>query len=153
MPVFRFRAAAALELRQQQENAAATLLSRAEAAFHAARAAVDDAERQKQLAQEHALSVERRGTDGQTLLWHRNWIVHLSHGVDASKRDAETCAATVRKAEELWREARKRRLALERMRERAWRRYEDDERRSEMKVIDELARLRFIANEAGRDDL
>jgi flagellar biosynthesis chaperone FliJ len=38
------------------------------------------------------------------------------------------------------------------MRERAWRRYQQEQQRQELKVIDELARLRFVMAEAWRDD-
>jgi flagellar biosynthesis chaperone FliJ len=38
------------------------------------------------------------------------------------------------------------------MRERAWRRYQQEQQRQELKVIDELARLRFVMADAWRDD-
>ena len=152
MAAFRFRAAAALELRHRQETAAATVLSRAEGALHAAESRLTESQQQRRLAQDHAATAERQGTDGQTVLWHRNWIVRLSDAVEQSRRELDASVATVREAEQNWREARKRRLALERMRERAWRRYQQAEQRQEMKVIDELARLRFIAHETVRDD-
>jgi flagellar export protein FliJ len=75
----------------------------------------------------------------------------LAHDVD---RHAQVVAA----AEHAWREARRRHLALERMRERAWVRHQQAEQREELKRLDELARVRHIlgvdANESReRDDL
>lgn len=152
MAEFRFRAAAALELRKQQETAASTALARAEALFREAEARVQQAARDRQAAQETQRSAERRGTDAGTIEWHRNWIVRLTTAVDALARDVEARALAVTQAEQQWREARRRRLTLERMRERAWRRYQQEQQRQELKVIDELARLRFVMADAWRDD-
>ena len=152
MPDFRFRAATALELRRQQETTAATALSRAEALFHEAEAQIERAEAARLAAQETRASVERRGTDIGTLEWHRNWIARLAVAVETVKRDADARAQVVRQAEQLWRDARRRRLALERMRERAWRRYQVEQQRQELKVIEELARLRFVMPDAWRDE-
>jgi flagellar export protein FliJ len=144
MAAFRFRAAAALELRSQQESSAATALARVEAEFRAAGARRDAAEAERRAAQERALDGQRTGIDGNSLLWHRNWIARLSDTVELRARELDTWAGAVREAERAWREARRRRLALERMRERAWRRYLQAEQRQELKAIDELARLRFV---------
>jgi flagellar protein FliJ len=152
MAAFRFRAAAALELRRQQETAAATTLTRAEALFHAAEAQAEHAETTRRTAQETLASAERRGTDISALEWHRNWIVKLTMTVEAVRRDVDARAQVVRQAEQGWREARRRRLALERMRERAWRRYQLEQQRQELKVIEELARLRFVMPDAWRDE-
>jgi flagellar export protein FliJ len=139
-------------LRGQQETAAATALARAEAAFHEVKSQLDTAEDDRRRAQETALSAERQGTESHTLLWHRNWIVRLADIIELRRRELDTRALAVRQAEHAWREARRRRLALERMRDRAWRRHQQAEQRHELKMIDELARLRFIAAEAGRDE-
>lgn len=152
MADFRFRAAAALELRRQQETAAATALARAEGLFHEAQALADGADQARIDAQEAQRSAERRGTDMATLEWHRNWIVRLTQTVETVRREVDARAEVVRQAEQGWREARRKRLALERMRERAWRRYQVEQQRQELKVIDELARLRFVMPDAWRDE-
>jgi flagellar export protein FliJ len=72
--------------------------------------------------------------------------------VEAVRHEVDARGEVVRQAEQGWREARQRRLALERMRERAWRRYQQEQQRQEMKVIDELARLRFVTRDAWRDE-
>lgn len=152
MAEFRFRAAAALELRKQQETGASTILAQAEAELRAVEARLLQAEDDRRAAQEQQLGAERRGSDISTLAWHRNWIVRLGATVDAERLAVEQKAAVVREAEQAWREARQRRLALERMRDRAWRRHQQEQQRQELKVIDELARLRFVLPDAWRDD-
>lgn len=152
MADFRFRAAAALELRRQQETQASTVLAQAEALFRAAEARAEQAELDRRAAQDQQVAAERRGSDAGTLDWHRNWIVRLAEAVDARKREVDERATVVRQAEQHWRDARRRRLALERMRERAWRRYQQEQLRQELKVIDELARLRFVMPDTWRND-
>lgn len=144
MADFRFRAQAALDLRRKQEDEAATALAQAESACRLAEARRDRAEADRRTAQEQLATAQRFGSDISTLLWHRNWIARLAAEVDTAKVDVEARAAEVRVAEEAWREARKKRLALERLRERAVRRHQHELQRQELKVIDELARLRFI---------
>lgn len=147
MADFRFRAAAALELRRQQETGAATALSVAEAALRAAEGRVDEAESGRRVAQDQQQSAERRGSDVAAITWHRDWVVRLGQVVENARQDVARRTEAVTDAEAVWREARRKRLALERMRERAFRRFRDEERRQEMKVIDELARLRFLMAE------
>jgi flagellar export protein FliJ len=145
MAEFRFRAAAALELRRQQENAAGAVLATAEARLREAEACLETGLTQRKSAQAAQVEDARRGTHVATLEWHRNWIVRLAATVERLRRDVAVQAEAVKNAEAAWREARRRRLALERMKDRAWRRFQHEQRRQELKVIDELARLRFAA--------
>lgn len=149
---FRFRAAAALELRRRQEQQAATALAQAEAELRASERRSAEAGAARRTAQEELQSVERQGSDVMTLLWHRNWIVKLSNDLAERLRQRTLAAEAVQGAEQRWQQARQRRLALDRMHERALRRFKQDQLREEMKVIDELARLRYVIAEAGRDD-
>lgn len=82
MADFRFRAAAALELRRQQETTAGTTLARAEALCREAEAHVLEGEQTRREAQETLRNVERRGTDVGTIDWHRAWIVRLAASVE-----------------------------------------------------------------------
>jgi flagellar export protein FliJ len=144
MAEFRFRAAAALELRRQQETSAATSLSVAEAELRSAEKRVDEAEAGRRLAQQQQTHAERQGSDIGAITWHRNWVVRLAGVIEQERVELGRRTEIVTEAEAAWREARRKRLALERMRDRALRRFKDEERRQEMKVIDELARLRFL---------
>lgn len=152
MSEFRFRAVVALDLRRKQETNAATALAVAEAEFRAAEARATEADAQKRTAQGQQLAAARRGTDVGTLLWHRNWITRLSHDLAERRRQVDRLSQVVRDAEGRWRKARQKRLALERMRDRAWRRFQLEQQRQEMKVIDELARLRHVLPDTWRDD-
>jgi flagellar export protein FliJ len=142
MPDFRFRAAAALELRRRQENDAGNVLVHAEARFRHAQAAKQAAETQRRHAQTAQVEESRRGTDVATIEWHRNWIIRLAATVERMQNDVDLKATAVQTAEGEWRDARRRRLVLERMKDRAWRRFQVEQQRQELKVIDELARLR-----------
>jgi flagellar export protein FliJ len=109
------------------------------------------AEATRRTAQDHLTTVERTGSDVSTLVWHRNWIARLSNDLTDRRRLVARLADAVRQAEQRWREARQRRLALERMRDRALRRFKQEQLRQELKVIDELARLRFVTADTGDD--
>lgn len=152
MAAFRFRAAAALELRRTQEKDAHTALSRAEARFHELRTAHAQLSGTSVQAQTSELSRERAGTDGTSLEWHRTWIIHLRASADRLALQIDAQAKAVAEARRAWLEARKRRRALERMRERAWDRYREEEDRRERADLDELARLRFVMTTDWRND-
>ena len=152
MTEFRFRAAAALDLRRKQETDAATALALAEAELRASEHQAEQADAARRAAQEQLVATERHGSDVTTMLWHRNWIVRLTNDLTDRRRQVNELGEAVRQAEERWRQARQRRLALERMHERALRRFKQDQLRQELKVIDELARLRYVTADAGRDD-
>ncbi len=155
MAPFRFRARAALDLRRQQEQDAAADLARVEARFHDAQTACEATEAQRARAQAEQAAQAGRGIDMATLFWHRNWITRLQAAVDDLRADVRTKAEVVDEAKRVWRLARRRRMALDRMRERALARHRAEEQRQELKMIDELARIRFTmasADEGGTND-
>jgi flagellar FliJ protein len=152
MTQFRFRAAAALELRRKEENDAGVALARAEAGLRVAEQEMERADASRRSAQQRMLSVERHGSDAATLMWHRNWIVRLSNDLADRQRQVDAWTDAVRQAERQWRLARQRRLALERMQERALRRFRQEQQRQELKVIDELARLRYVIADEWRNE-
>lgn len=139
MPDFRFLAAAALELRRRQENNAGNVLVHAEARFRQAEPAKQAAETQRRHGQIAQVEVSRRGTDVATIEWHRNWILRLAATVERLQNDVDLHATAVQTEGE-WRDARRKRLVRERMKDRAWRRFQLEQHRQELKVIDEFAR-------------
>lgn len=149
MAPFRFRAAAALDLRRKQEQDAGADLARAEALFREAIALSDAADVQRTRAQADQAAQASRGIDMATLFWHRNWITRLQATVTDLRSDVRTKGAAVDEAKRRWQMARRRRMALDRMRERAMARHRAAEQREELKMIDELARLRFMMPDAG----
>ncbi|ODS53941.1 MAG: hypothetical protein ABS36_12110 [Acidobacteria bacterium SCN 69-37] len=152
MSEFRFRAAAALELRRTQEHEAGLARARAEAAVREAERVAAVADGVRRTAQQRLQILERHGSDVATFMWHRNWIVRLTNDLAAKRHEVVMLAEAVRQAEQRWRQARQRRLALERMQERAFRRFRAEQLRQELKVIDELARLRYVMADASGDD-
>jgi flagellar export protein FliJ len=145
MPRFRFKASAALDLRKKQEDEAGAALARIEAVLRQIAADREAAEAARLDAMAAASDATRQGTEVGALEWHRNWIVRLTANVTRLHLDLDRQRQALAAAEQVWREARRKRLALERMRERARRRFEAHEARVEMKTIDELARLRYLA--------
>lgn len=152
MSTFRFRARAALELRQKQEDAAAIARSTAIAALSEARTRSDDAHEARRRAQVTQMDRQRHGTDVSAIDWHRNWITRLTALAEQLKAEIDARALALQHAERAWREARRRRLTLERMRERAFRRFQHDQQRRELAVINELATLRHGAPDMWRDE-
>ena len=151
MRPFKFRAAAALDIRRKAEDAAALELARKDASFRQVEASLQSAERAREtaLADQHAQS--QRGIDIATLFWHRNWIVRLQATVVDLRADVNTAQQAVLVARQAWQLAKRRRLSLERLRDRAQARHRADEQREELKVIDELARVRFTTPDAGME--
>ncbi len=143
MRPFRFRAEAALEHRAREEDAAATALARAEGRFSAARGAWSDAVARQGEAAAAADAAVRAGTASHAVLWHRNWIVSLAALAETRRQEMNRHEAAVAQARQAWFAARRKRLMLERLRDRALARYRAAERQAEMKEIDELARMRF----------
>ena len=152
MRPFKFRAAAALDLRQRDEDAAATVLARKEAGFREIEAARAAAERTREAALADQLALSTRGIDMATLFWHRNWIVRLQGAVVDLRAEEKAAGTAVQQAREAWQAARRKRLALERLRDRALVRYRADEQREELKAIDELARVRFTGPVMGLEN-
>ena len=151
MRPFKFRAAAALDIRRKAEDAAALELARKDASFRQIEAALESAQRAREtaLADQHAQS--QQGIDIATLFWHRNWIVRLQATVVDLRADTNTAQQAVLVARQAWQLAKRRRLSLERLRDRAQARHRADEQREELKVIDELARVRFTTPDAGME--
>jgi flagellar export protein FliJ len=152
MATFRFRAEAALDLRKREEREALLARGLAEARFREVHETLEAERRRRETAQQNLVHVERQGSDVDTVLWHRNWIVRLAANIDQLVRELEARAREVKAADRVWREARKRRMALERMRELALQRFQKDELRQEMKSMDELARIRFAMPDSWRTE-
>jgi flagellar export protein FliJ len=149
MLAFRFRAAAALDIRRKEEESAAVLMAQAEAEFAGATRQVALAEAALVRAQNDEAACAAAGADISTIIWHRNWIVGCRATVDRRRREADARRAAFRQAEAQWQRARARHLALERLRERAWRRFRYEEHREDIKAMDEIARLRHVLGRTG----
>jgi flagellar export protein FliJ len=147
MGPFRFRAAAALEVRSREERAAEAALVHAEALFSAADRAWASARTDIGTAVAELERAARAGTDVQTIFWHRNWITRLTATADERHKRVR-CDAAARVARAAWQAAKRRRMILERLRDRAFARHRLAGHRQELKVLDELARVRFTTSSA-----
>ena len=143
MAIFRFRAAAALDARRRQEDDALAECARKDGLKHAADARCERIETDRKAASVALIESQTQGQDSATQSWHRNWIAGLSAAANTAATNAAEAAQAVQASRLIWQEARKKRLVLERLRERAWRRFRHEEALREQKVIDELARVRF----------
>jgi flagellar export protein FliJ len=143
---FQFRAAPALELRRDEERAAAEVMARAEAALRAAQHDLDLATACGERAARDQTAVEKAGIDHATLMWHRNWIGRLRTSGGELARILVQRSTSVDEARRLWMDARQRRLALEKMRERALARFVVEQSRRDVKAMDEVARLRYVTS-------
>jgi flagellar export protein FliJ len=148
MKPFRFRAEAALELRRKQEDLARVAHAAATTALHAAEVRVVEARQALDLATETSAASERDGIDAWLLTWHRSWIERLRHEASARRDEAAVSAAAFERAVASMRKAHQRRRTLERLRERSEQRYQAEVRRSELKEMNLLAGLRFVAKAA-----
>jgi flagellar export protein FliJ len=146
MGPFRFRAAAALEVRSREERAAEAALVHAEALFSAADRAWASARTDIGTAVAELERAARAGTEVQTIFWHRNWITRLTATADERRLQRERCDAAARAARVAWQAAKRRRMILERLRDRAFARHRLAGHRQELKVLDELARVRFTTS-------
>jgi len=143
MAIFRFRAAAALEARRRQEDDAAAEFTRKDGLKHEADARCEQIEIERRDAGAALIASQEQGQDSAMQGWHRNWITGLSAAAHVAAVNAAEAAQAVEVSRRVWQEARKKRLVLERLRDRAWRRFRHEETLREQRVIDELARVRF----------
>jgi hypothetical protein len=154
MKPFRFRAAAALDLRRRREDEARLAHAQAEIESRAADACVAEARSAVDCAVEASASTERAGADAWFITWHRSWITRLRLEVDARRKAAAISAAAAERAAASVRTAHQRRRTLERLRDRGVERYEAEVQRTELEEMNLLAGLRFVgrmADEGGRE--
>ena len=138
---FRFRAGSLLALRQRQFDAAQERLGRANENVAAAARLVDEAEHAAHGANAGYRQALDRGSEHAALERHRNWIGQ-QHARVGAQRAAETeCRGAAVTASDAVVAAHRQVRVLERLRERAKRRYDTEVRRRELKEIDRLATL------------
>jgi flagellar export protein FliJ len=150
MRPFQFRAQAALDLRRKQEDEARRALADAQTAHEAAQARAVAADLGARNAADEFVSAQRKGTEAWRLGWHQSWITKLRLEADACQRATAISAATVERATASVVSAYQRRRTLERLRERARRRYETEAARQHSREMNDLASLRFAARLAER---
>jgi flagellar biosynthesis chaperone FliJ len=142
---FRFRAAAALDMRRKQEDAARLALAVAENAVMAAtRKARDAADRVSDEGRK-LVDAQREGTEVWRVQWHRAWIERQREDAAARAREVSERSREAAAAAAVAREAMKKRRVLERLRDRSWEKFQKDEHDQHVRDMNELATLRFVA--------
>ncbi|MGE3276348.1 MAG: flagellar FliJ family protein [Vicinamibacterales bacterium] len=145
MPPFRFRAQAALDLRRQREEAADRALAVAQAAVRAAEAEVAAAREALEGAYRDGAAGVAAATAAHELAWYRNWITRRQQALAAKRRAEQERRAEAHRAQEAAMQARRDRMALDKLRDRAWRAHQLAERRAEQKELDLLGALKHGA--------
>jgi flagellar export protein FliJ len=140
---FRFRGARILEWRRVQADAARVAFVRATESVREAAARVAEADDQSERAASDYKTAMASPNDIGTIVRYRNWIGNQREHAAVCRRQHEDRRAVADQAAGVLQTAMRHVKVMERLRERAWRRHMDAERRQEMKELDQLATLQF----------
>jgi len=149
MRPFRFRAAAALDLRRKQEESARLRLARAQTDLHHAQQRVADADHAALRASDELTAAQSAGTEAWRISWHQSWIRRQRLEADACRRTVAVSATIAERAAASVSIAHQKRRVLERLRERALERHRQIADRHATNEMNQLANLRFLAQAAG----
>jgi len=152
MKRFRFRPAAVLALRRTEYEAARGHLARAQQERDAARRALVEADAEVARAAARYRDELASTPTMAAIERHRNWMTRLKAGAEACRRaDAERQAAEERAAAQV-RLAHRRLRVLERFRDRAWRKYDQECRRLEAIEMNQFAIVQFTRRQEDSSD-
>ena len=143
MRPFRFRAQAALQLRQREHDHALVHLAQAQGALLRAQRGADEAEFAVREADDRLRDAMRSPTAHTRVEWYRSWRLRCCAERDCRSEHRRACEADVQDAATAVRRAQQRVRSLERLRDlalAAWRRAAGQE---EQKTMDALATSRF----------
>ncbi len=139
MRAFRFSLQAVLNLHEQQERQAELVLNQSIAKLR-------EAEENHKQYRRHCMEVQSaiarlasEGIEGGQLARYSRRLQYLQERRRQWRTSVETAQGVVRKHQEEWREARRRRMVVERLREREYQRYLEGCRRAEERRISEIA--------------
>jgi flagellar export protein FliJ len=149
---FRFRAAAVLDLRRRQHELAQTQLAHAQRERDAAVQRVLDAEVATLDAEREYRASLVAGGEAGSFERHRTWIVRRQAETDDRRRQLETRLLAVHHATAAVRHTFTQVRVLERLRDRAWRKYQDEVRRREAIEMDHLAVIQYARRMRGGID-
>ena len=145
MRPFRFRAQAAIDLRQREYDEARRVLARASLDLRAAEEVRTEADARIIAAREQGTREMRGAIDTARWQWHQSWILRLEHERAVCAADVASRERDVARASAAAVKARQRLEALERFRARARHTWEHAVAAEEQKQIDALATLRHVA--------
>ena len=153
MRPFRFRARAALQLRQRQHDDALAGLARAQVDLARAVKRVDDAGRAVKEADERFRAALGGADAGVPLDWHRSWRMRLASDRQRCEAECRAREADVSRAAAHVASTRQRVRSLERLHDNALAAWRQALAQEEQKTMDSLAALRFTNRETRRPDL
>lgn len=145
MTAFKFRAQAALDLRDRELAEAQRQLARAEAVRDAAKRRLEDADAAAAQARGRATEAHRTSHDASALPWYRFWILRLDHERNTLAAVLAAREKDVAQATAACMLAKQKRESLDKFRKKAHAAHEAAQQAAERKVIDELAARRFGA--------
>lgn len=143
MKDFRFRAAALLDLRREQFQAAQAELARIRNRRDEAAGRLREAEDAVRFAERELRQVLATGGLPGVFERHRNWIFRQRASVEACRRRLVEWHAAFDRAMAVLQESHRQVQVLERLRDRMKRQYDLESRRLEMIELNELAIMRF----------
>jgi flagellar export protein FliJ len=145
---FKFRGAKLLDWRRLQEDQARVAFMRAAASARETADLLERAEASAGDSVREFLEVMRSAIDVATIERYRNWIAVLRLRVTACQRTHAERQLLAEQAGVALQAAMRNVKIMERLRDRAERRHRESERQLEMKVINELATMRFARRQA-----
>lgn len=145
MKLFRFRAQAALDLRQREYDEARRLLARTTLDLRASEEVHAEAATRLTGAREQCGRGMAHTVDTSRWQWHQSWIVRLEHEQAVCAAEVAVRERDVARASAAAVTARQRLEALERFRDKARLTWERAVAAEEQKQIDVLATLRHVA--------
>lgn len=149
MRPFRFRAAAALELRRKEEESARLQLAQAQQLLQQAQQRVADADHATSAASDHLTTAQSGGTEAWRISWHQSWIRSRRLEAEACRRTVTVSATLADRAAASVSIAHQKRRVLERLRERALERHRQTADRHATNEMNLLANLRYLAQASG----
>jgi flagellar biosynthesis chaperone FliJ len=145
MKAFRFRAQAAIDLRQREYDEARRILARASLDLRAAEELRTEADVRIIAAREQNTREMKGSIDTARWQWHQSWILRLEHERAVCAADVAARERDVVRASTAALNARQRLEALERFHDKARHAWEHAAAAEEQKQIDALATLRHVA--------
>lgn len=142
---FKFRAAVALDVRRKEEDAARLEAAKAEEALDRARGQAQAARDAVDAGRAQLVEVQEAGAEQWRVQWHRAWIDREQLDAHAKAHEEARKAADALRATKSAQEAFRRRRVLERLRDRALKKYQRLQHEQHVREMNDLATLRFVA--------